>query len=106
MLASSDALAYIPNEFAPWIARWGLSLVLVILALLLGMLRPWAALIPGVFALSGIVDSFSDLQDTELMTAMTRVVGPNYIWHQFGAWTLAFLSSVLVFVVRFRRKKS
>jgi hypothetical protein len=104
-LVSFDALAEISDKVPPVPALWGLAIVLCVLALLCGLLRPWAALIPGLFALTGIWSTLSDTQEAEYMRALHDELGGSYIWHQFGAWTVSFLVSVFVFVVLHRRKR-
>ena len=104
-LVTFDALAEVSDKVAPVPVLWGLTIVLSILALLCGLLRPWAALIPGVFAFTGIWSTLTDTQEAAYMRALHDELGASYIWHQFGAWTVPFLVSVSVFVFLSRRKR-
>ena len=78
-LVAFDASAEISDKVPPVPALWGLAVVLAILALLLGLLRPWAALIPGIFALTGVWSTLTDTQEAEYMRALQDELGSSYI---------------------------
>lgn len=102
-LVAFDALAEVSDKVPSVPVLWALPIFLGILALLLGLLRPWAALIPGIFALTGVWSTLTDFQETAYVDALRAELGASYIWNQFAAWTVAFLISVFVFIIFSRR---
>jgi hypothetical protein len=105
-MCAREAMAEVADKVPPVPALWGLSVVLAILAVLLGLLRPWAALLPGIFALAGVMDLLGDIQNAQFREAVLAELGSVYFWHEAGAWVSAIVVSLLVFLIRVRRKKS
>jgi len=103
-MCAREAIAEVADKVPPVPALWGLSVVLAVLAVLLGLLRPWAALLPGIFALTGVMDLLGDILDAPFREAVLAELGSVYFWHEAGAWVSAIVVSVLVFIIRGRRK--
>ena len=76
-LIASDAVAEVSDKVLSIPTLWGASLALTVIAVLLGMLRPWAALIPGLLGLAFFGSFLDTVQDpAPLVPIRGNRVGP------------------------------
>jgi hypothetical protein len=74
----SSAFAEIADKMASESWLWGQGVFLGAVALVLGLWRPWLALLPALLGALLLLSAWGDAHDPMFSTSMHRELGPNY----------------------------
>jgi hypothetical protein len=96
----ASAFAEVADKVPSLGKLWTQSIVLALLAALVGAWRSWAALLPGLLGVGLLWLTRLDSQDVSFRGALEHELGSGYLRHSYLAASLPIVAMILVPIVR------